>query len=441
VKRLAAFVIAVMVTVSFTGCSGIQERINEKRYAKASGLISEGDYAQAYKEYTRLGDYLDSESLAAECQNWIAYNDAKKLMDANDYEGASAAFSSLGDFENAASLAEECENWLKIKSAGELVESGRQQDAYELIKNIDGEYAGLDDIKAQCCKVILMKEAQDYYDAGDYLGALRTLSALSTADYDRSDYEVAYELAYSNCQGSEDQELLALSEDCYKELKYADAMSYYASGNWSSAASAFSALGDFKDAAEMAAGSEKKVAEEEAAAEAARQAEWQSSYATALSYYNSGRYYSAYVAFSGLGDYSDSRAMASACRQSMPANGSMKSSSGSDCELTIYAPSGSDYVYVKVYTSGGAFAGSVFLAPDGSSTIGLSGGSYLIKAAYGTAWWGSTEMFGDDGYYSLLTDQSGSTIFSLDYGYGYSLELSVSSGGNVGSRSVGRSGF
>lgn len=439
-KRLISVFLTLLIVLSFSGCAQIQERINSNKYEKAAEMTAEGDNKGALKLYTQLGDYMDSATLAQECQKLVSYDEAVEKMDSGDYSGAREIFKTLGGIKDSGAKAAECDDRENIEKAKALIADEDYQGAYDILRNIGGNYDGLEDLKKECCDTVFLAEATEYFSAGNYLDALRSLSMLATGDFERVGQNAAYGKAYENCKSCGREDIESMAKDCYNELCYAEAMSYYDAGSWDMAIKGFTALGDFNDAGDMAASAEKEKKEAEAAAEAARQLALQSSYDKAVSLYSSGYYYSAYCKFIELGDYSDASSRANSCRQAMPANGSMKYSSGSDCNLAIYAPGGSDSVYIKVY-SGGSLVGSVFLSPGASSTIGLSAGSYTIKAAYGDTWWGTAELFGDNGYYSLLTNQSGGTTFNLESGYDYSLQLSVSSGGNVGSRSVGRSGF
>jgi hypothetical protein len=148
----------------------------------------------------------------------------------------------------------------------------------------------------------------------------------------------------------------------------------------------------------------------------------------------------AYNAFAALGSFSDAAAMAQKCRQPMPSNGAFKRDGGSSVDLKIIAPSGARSVYVKIYTSGGSLASTVFISPGGSARVSLSSGSHRINVAYGSEWWGEKDLFGPNGLYSQLLN-GGSNTFTFESNGSYELTLIVSSGGNVGSQSIGRNNF
>ena len=114
--------------------------------------------------------------------------------------------------------------------------------------------------------------------------------------------------------------------------------------------------------------------------------------------------------------------MASACYQPLPETGDYRIDDGS-IELDIYAPSGSQSVFVRVYDSDGDVAAQVFLRPGDSVALWLWAGTYTIKVAYGTSWFGEIDLFGKDGSYSQLYN-------------GYDTEFNFKSGTNSSSYQV-----
>jgi hypothetical protein len=83
---------------------------------------------------------------------------------------------------------------------------------------------------------------------------------------------------------------------------------------------------------------------------------------------------------------------------------------------------------------------TIFLTSNASITIDLPNGTYKIKAALGNTWFGTEEMFGDEGTYSLLTFSGGAETIALADG-DWELTLGGVSNGNVGSKSQSREGF
>ena len=77
-----------------------------------------------------------------------------------------------------------------------------------------------------------------------------------------------------------------------------------------------------------------------------------------------------------------------------------------------------------------------FVRPGDYITLWVWAGTYTIKVAYGTEWFGEIDLFGEDGSYSQLYNGY-DPEFTFRSGYYYELELQVGSGGNVGTGSLG----
>ena len=90
---------------------------------------------------------------------------------------------------------------------------------------------------------------------------------------------------------------------------------------------------------------------------------------------------------------------------------------------------------IRFYDSDGDVSAQVFIRPDESVTLYVGAETYTIKVAYGTEWYGETDLFGDRGSYTQLYNGD-DPDFTFSYGYIYSLELMTIEGGNVGSDSL-----
>ena len=157
-------------------------------------------------------------------------------------------------------------------------------------------------------------------------------------------------------------------------------------------------------------------------------------YEEAQKYFDNGEFYKAKAAWTEISFWKDSKDKASKCVQTMPENGSMKKGSGS-ITMNINAPAEINAL-LRVYNSSNEVVAQVFIAAGKSSSIKLNAGTYTIKVAYGTEWYGETDLFGAKGAYLQLKNGT-SESFTLKKNYKYTLKLQSGTSGNVGSSTVG----
>ncbi|HBT95399.1 MAG TPA: hypothetical protein DEB24_04595, partial [Coriobacteriia bacterium] len=175
----------------------------------------------------------------------------------------------------------------------------------------------------------------------------------------------------------------ALSTDY---INYLAGQKYFEDGDYEAARPVFAllALDDFEDASEWV----KKT-----------------DYAQAAVLFDGGDLYGAYLSFKKLGAYSDSTERMAACTTPAPANGTIYFDGGfasSTSELVIDGSSITQASYFKLY-SGDTLVSTFWVSPAGSVTLGLRSGTYTIKEAWGDPWFGEEVMFGDEGYYTIMT--------------------------------------
>lgn len=158
-------------------------------------------------------------------------------------------------------------------------------------------------------------------------------------------------------------------------------------------------------------------------------------------------YYLAKQSFerSGWADWSD---RADDCLQEWPSDGRIwKSSSRVGSALTLKIKvknSDSDTGHVfKIYNSDDELVAVLFVGGNGSAKTGLKAGRYTIKEGVGFDWYGRKDAFGEDGWYSVMTFNGGSTSVKLKGGYEYTLTIGggVGSGDSVGSNYEGWDNF
>ncbi len=129
--------------------------------------------------------------------------------------------------------------------------------------------------------------------------------------------------------------------------------------------------------------------------------------------------YDAYKIFTALGDFKDAKAKAKSCIVAKPKTKETyhnKSYKGSKVRITINAPKDGNYTYMKIYAyknKKATLVSCVFIAPGGKVKVNLPAGTYIIKQAYGSGnWYGTTDMFGDEGWYYRIYDQNGNNTFT-----------------------------
>ncbi|MDR2715688.1 MAG: hypothetical protein LBB46_02945, partial [Coriobacteriaceae bacterium] len=117
------------LALAFVAVSVILENNRSKNFNQAIELMDAGQYHDALEKFRSLGDYESAESLAAQCEDFIEYEEAKRLMDAGDYQKALSMFSGLSGFEDSKALATLCQNNLDYQQGTTLFNAGKYADA------------------------------------------------------------------------------------------------------------------------------------------------------------------------------------------------------------------------------------------------------------------------------------------------------------------------
>ncbi|MBR3182341.1 MAG: hypothetical protein IKF56_06880 [Eggerthellaceae bacterium] len=155
-----------------------------------------------------------------------------------------------------------------------------------------------------------------------------------------------------------------------------------------------------------------------------------------------GHYYDAYKAYGQISNdaaekLGDVDKKMNACKQSLPGNGVVWRSGdapGDSCELTI-VNSGNPNAYYKLYM-GDALVMTVFISAGDTATFSLPSGTFSMNKAYGDDWFGTEDMFGDEGSY-FVCNFGGSKTFTLDSGNAYEISTS-GEGTGIGTQSANR---
>lgn len=410
------------------------------KYNEGLEAIDDGNYEEALETFTGLKSYKDSEYWAEYAQKELDYQTIDELVEAKDYDTVIEILSDREDFFGKDDKGKEAkallEEYQTVKAAFEDKDAGRYQDAADKFDSLvllhdQYRYDGL------ICQAYAYEENEDWMEALVILYGIQI-----------DDLELAY---LDDPQGSEQQfvsdtyylygdfvedpqavddvmqpngdEEIELVDYAVKGLWYIYANNLWSKFSFEEAIEVFESLGDFKDSASMAA-----MARDELDY-------YSDLYAEAEGYYNNGEYYKALVIFESMPRFRDSADRAEACYQPLPETGDYRYDDGS-IDLTIYAPSGSLSLFIRVYDSDGNVVAQSFVRPGDYITLWLWAGTYTIKVCYGTEWFGEIDLFGEDGTYSQLYNGY-DPEFTFRSGYYYELELQVGSGGNVGTGSLG----
>ena len=268
------------------------EQQNSEAYDAAMNLLNSGDYEGAIAAFEALGDYSDAAAQAnaarnaltqkqqeeaelarVEQQNSEAYSAAMDLMNSGDYEAAAAAFEALGDYSDAAAQANAARQ--KQQEEAELARIEQQnRDAYNT--------------------------AAELMNSGDYEAAIAAFDALGDYGDAAAQADAARDALAAKQQADAEAAELARIEQQNRDA-YDSAMTLLNSGDYEAAIAAFEALGDYSDAADMAANA--RVEQENKA-----------NYDAAVALLDNGDYEAAIAAFDALGDYSDAADLASIAR-------------------------------------------------------------------------------------------------------------------------------
>lgn len=325
------------------------------------------------------------------------YSKAMDHFEQGSYQEAQQEFEALGDYKDAASYYDVASKWTaaqaKEKSALQNVDAWN-----EVAKDYDA--IGSPEAKT---------EAERCRNTATYYQACQTLEENLDS---KKNVQKALEL-FQNCNGVFDAD--AQIAYCKDDLTYLDATKLIKDKKWAEATEKLGSLSDssFRDASQLRS-----------------ECSYWTSYEEAASYYDAGQYYEAYQRFLSLGDAdyegADATERANACIQDFPAGGVVYRNdaySSDDLQLTI-DNSGLPNAYYKLYI-GDDLVATIFIAAGGSETFMLPAGTYHMNKGYGETWFGTQDMFGDEGDYWKCTVGS-SEYFDLEYGWAYE----ISSGGD-----------
>ena len=441
-KRLSGKIIALiagaaaLVIIAAVLIPVLIHNAKQSKYNEGMAYLENGQYSEAAEIFTSLGSFNDSEQMADFARIERDYAKIDSLADAEQFDSIvgilNARSDYYGDTEKGREAKKLAGEYKKLSEAFAAKNSGDYDRAANKLDDLD---TLREKYSAQRC-LCLAHAAEEEHNWIDILLNLYAIQS-GDADYDFLEnpqddddaiaagaYYTADPYRFDQVITPLDEETRSLKDTAITGLKYDEAKKQLDSGSYIKAMELFGNLGDFLDSKECL----------ERAKEGYES--YKTTYAQAEEYFNNGEFYKAKKLFMQIPEYEDSSQRAETCVQELPENGAFKTGSGSGVNLKIVAPKGSRSVYIKIYNSDRELAGKVFLRPEKSSTLKLKSGTYYMNVAYGTEWYGETDLFGDEGTYQQLLNGT-SDSFKLSSGYTYTLELLSKSNGNVGSKNVG----
>lgn len=333
------------------------------------------------------------------------YKDATALYAEGSYAQAAAKFEALGGFKDSAERASLSEQWADYTKAVGLIEDFDHDDTAEA-EDIFLSLGTFEDAaeQAEFCQNSLDYEAATALESGgEYERALAAFEALGSFS-DSEDHARA----------------------CSDELDYAAAMILMDKGNYAAAGEKLAAPAESKlrDSISQLNYCNKKVA-----------------YSGAEQSLADGENYSAYKTFITLGQFEDATDRALECILDAPKNGQVyrnENYSARQSDLKV-VNSYDMATYLKLYSSNGDLVCTFYISANKSATVHVPAGTYILKRAFGTDWFGLNDMFGDDGYY-YLQRIGDSYEFEMEKNYIYTLS-SGGSGTPVSDSSTSRDDF
>lgn len=234
--------------VSLGNWSDSENRAIDTLFQKGSYLLKEGSYIEAAAAFERVPTYKDSSEKAVYCRNEAAYLDAKALFDKKDYKGAIDAFSALTEYSDSADWALES----TYCYAQMLLENEEFEEAHSVYLTIPDykesktqanecyyRYATklfnerkYEDAYTYFTKVSSFKDSKDQANESYYL--------LGNQLYTKKKYDEAYKV-FQRITSYKD------SKDLANEAEYLYAIECFDAGKYEQAVSAFKNVSSYKD--------------------------------------------------------------------------------------------------------------------------------------------------------------------------------------------------
>ena len=406
------------------------------KYNKGMEAIDKENYSEAIDTLSEIKTYKDSEYWVDYAQIELDYQALGDLDAAGDYDSIIKLLNERSKFfgndkkgKEAKALSEE---YATLKAAFEDKEAEKYfeaADKFDSLTLFEDKYT----YDSVLCRIYGYEENADWISAIAYLYGIQiqdldlayidkplgSEQSLISKEYLAQNNYVSDPQAFDDALNLTGIEEKALAEIAVNGLWYNYAYNKWMNNEFEEAIAIFTKLGDFRDSAYVLLRVQGDLNS------------YTDSYNEAMAFYENGEYYKAKKIFDSIPEFKDSVEMAESCKQPLPDTDDYRYDDGS-IQLDIYAPSGSKSVLIRLYDSDGDVVAQVFISAGDYTTLYVGAETYTIKVAYGTEWYGETDLFGDRGSYTQLYNGD-DPDFTFSYGYKYTLELMTVEGGNVGS--------
>lgn len=154
-------------------------------------------------------------------------------------------------------------------------------------------------------------------------------------------------------------------------------------------------------------------------------------------FYDDGHFYKARVKFMDCSWIKDADELYDSCVQERPSTGIMYDKNKSSAVSIIIEDreDGND-LYVKIYNSSDKLVETLYIRDGKKGTAKIAAGKHrmALGSGDGNEWYGTKDMFGDDGSYRRLLIDNNGDFYNFQNNYEYTLRLDVSTDGNVASQ-------
>ena len=231
-----------------------------KAYQEAVAALESGKLDDAYSKFLAATGHKDADQQAMKLEKYQRAND---LMASNEYEEARSLYIELGDYLDSSSGLAACNEAIYQKAAN-LYNSGNKAQAYALYTTISGYLdsteimAGMEsDYQTAVAHIekgekleaeIILVSLAGWKDVDDRLEKLREEIADDAAQAD--DFDTA--IAYYNKLNNKTEEVEAKLAKVIQRKNYSEAVAALEAGNLESAYAKFTAAGEYKDAVDQA---------------------------------------------------------------------------------------------------------------------------------------------------------------------------------------------
>ncbi len=377
----------------------------QNTYDEGLSFMRAGEFGKAQEAFARITDFEDSAALVKECEDEIAYAQAKELLSKQEFEEALEVFKSITKgFKDVDTLLIDTEKESAYAKGKALLAEQKLEDAAQVFKTILN-FKDVNELYAGCSDAAKYEVAKILFDGEDYEAAQKKFTELG--EYEDASY-MAYQCDYR----------------IQSEKDYQKAVAALEAGDFLEAYALFYPLLNYKDSEDKL-----KIC-------------GQTMYDEGVKLLSEGNKVGAYHIFSQISGYEDSYEKRSECAVEMPKSGILEKNISGGVSVTIKCPKDDNANYIKIYKQDGTLAQTLFIRPGGKGTAKLPAGTYKMNAAYGTEWFGDELMFGNSGIYYVMRFSDapdGSMIISSKYNY--TIEMRKGVGGNVGSDLVGAENF